>query len=274
MPGPLRRIAWCVGGVVFPCRHLPRPSTIEPMTRPSLETLRNGMWFIRSRESPKPRSLSLPPREKGQDLTTRRVFLRLAVPPRTHGPGFPGAWAGGPLSRAATSPLRRASRHPFAVHVFQQADFPRGLVLAGVRRPLGSRTRFRALCLTPRFFEPRCRQTNSAISLSTHGHTHRTDILVRADVCRHVSPQHRSPEGDVTSHAIPRGVAPRHLRAGARAPEATPRKAMAMNMRGSGDPSEGPTEAGSPPQAPPERPGHHLDLKLGMVSQPRAPRQP
>lgn len=113
----------------------------------------------------------MPPREKGQDLTTRRVFLRLAAPPRTHGPSFPGAWAGGPLSRIATSPLRRASRHPFAVHVFQQVGFPRGLVLTGVRRPLGSRTRFRALCLTPRFFEPRCRQTNSAISLSTHGHT-------------------------------------------------------------------------------------------------------
>lgn len=85
--------------------------------------------------------------------------------PQTRGPGFPGAQASNPLSRLATSPLRRVSRHPFRLQVFQRAAFPCGCALSAVPDLLGSRARFRALCLTPRFFEPRCRRTNSAISL-------------------------------------------------------------------------------------------------------------
>lgn len=136
----------------------------------------------------------------------------LAVLPHARGPSFPGARADSPLSCAATSPLQHVSRHRFAFCVFQQVAFPRRRALTDVRNSLGPRARFRALCLTPRFFGPRCRQTNSAIlTFSTHGHAHRTDVLARIDVCRHVSAQHRSPEGAVASHGIPRGVAPRTL---------------------------------------------------------------
>lgn len=123
------------------------------------------MLFIRSRENFKPRLLLSPPREKKREFTIRRAFLRTAVLPQTRGPGFPGARASSPLSRFATSPLRCVSRHLFGLRVFQRVAFPRGCALAAVPDPLGSRARFRALCLTPRFFEPRCRRTNSAISL-------------------------------------------------------------------------------------------------------------
>lgn len=183
------------------------------------------MWFIPSREGTKPRLLLPPLREKKRESTTRRTFLRTAVPPQTRGPGFPGARAGRPLSRLATSPLRRASRHLFAVRVFQRAVLPRGHVLAAVPGLLGSRARFRALCLTPRFFEPRCRRTNSAISLldararssNSCPRPHRLGVAT-------FPPNHRSPEGADASHGIPRGVAPRRLRVGARAPEAKPRR--------------------------------------------------
>lgn len=86
-----------------------------------------------------------------------------AVLPQIRGPSFPGARTGSPLSRSATSPLRLASRHPFRTHVFQSIAFPCGRALTNVRESLGPRARFRALCRTPRFFEPRCRRTNSAI---------------------------------------------------------------------------------------------------------------
>jgi hypothetical protein len=56
-----------------------------------------------------------------------------------------------------------------------------------------------------------------------------------------------------------------HLDAFAPKPElqrSQTRTNVTMNSRGSGDPSEGPVETGSPPQAPPGRPGRHPDLKL------------
>lgn len=214
------------------------------------------------------------PRERERDLTTRRVFLRLAVLPLAFGPSFPGARAGSPLSRIATSPLQHASRHPFAIPVFQQAAFPRGRALTDVRESLGPRARFRALCLTPRFFGPRCRQTNSAISLldararSSNGcpRPHRLvsirfspTSVTRRDCC-----EPRNSSWGCTPTLARRSPSSRgHTREG-----------MAMNSRGPGDPSEGPTEVGSPPQAPPERPGRRLDLRLGMEPQPRAPGQP
>lgn len=165
MPRPLRRIAWCVGGVLFPCRFIyahRRPNRWH--TRHSM-FVQNRMLFIRSRKTIKPRLLLSSPREKWREFTIRRAFLRTAVLPQTRGPGFPGARAGSPLSRPATSPLRCVSRHLFGLRVFQRVAFPCGCALAAVPDPLGSRARFRALCLTPRFFEPRCRRTNSAISL-------------------------------------------------------------------------------------------------------------
>lgn len=140
----------------------------------------------------------------------------------SRGPSFPGARASSPLSRSTTSPLWKASRHRFEFQVFRRIAFPHRRAFTAVPDLLGSRARFQALCLTPRFFEPRCRRTNSAFThFLTHGHAHRTATLVRIDLCRCVSTQHRSPEGVDTSHGIPRGVAPQCFRIEARAPEVT-----------------------------------------------------
>jgi len=182
MPGPLRRTAWCVGGVFFPCRLL---YAHRRSNRRHIRHSRNpqkGMLFIPSRKNFEPRLFLSPPREKKRESTTRRAFPRTAALPQTRGPGFPGARTGSSLSHRATSPLRNVSRHLFEVRVFQRAACPRGRAFVAVPAPLGSRARFRALCLTPRFFEPRCRRTTSAISLLTHGHTHRTATLARIDL--------------------------------------------------------------------------------------------
>jgi len=220
------------------------------------------MWFIPSLQNPEPRPVVASPREKRREPWARRTFLRTAALPQARGPGCPGARTDSSLSRFATSPLRRASRHLFVVRVSQRTALPHGRVFTDVPDPLGSRARFRALCRTPRFFEPRCRRTNSANLTSR-----RTGILIEqlpSPASTGVDtflPKHRSPEGADASHGIPLGVAPRHRDVGARAPEANP-GGMAMNSHGPGDPSEGPAETGSPPQAPPGRPGHHLDLRL------------
>lgn len=160
-------------GRSLPLPTVSTPMTTEPLTRPSLAAFRNRMFFIRSRESHKPRLLFSTPRERGRDSQPSVPSFVLTVLPRALGPGFPGARAGSPLSRTATSPLRHASRHPFVIPVFQRVAFPRRRALIGVRESLGPRARFRALCLTPRFFGPRCRQTNSA-NLTTR----RTSTLI------------------------------------------------------------------------------------------------
>lgn len=249
-------------GRCLPLSNSLRPSTTEPLVASVTQnTHERGCGSSHPATRFRPRSLFPVPREKKRVKTTRCTFLRTAALLQSQGPTFAGARASRPLSHPAASPPRRVSRHPFGAWVSRRAAFPRGCAHIDVPDPLGPRARFRALCLTLRFFEPGCRRTNFAVSLldararssSSHPRPRRHGVDA-------FPPNHRSPEGAEASHSVPRGVAPRHLRVGARAPEANPERS-AMNDCGSGDPSEGPAEAGSPPQAPPGRPGYRLDLR-------------
>lgn len=196
-----------------------------------------------------PDRLSRPLVKRGEHPQPDVPSFYPAVPPHTYGPSFPGAQADSPLSRAATSPLRLASRPLFKTRVFQSIAFPCERASTDVRESLGSRARFRALCRTPRFFEPRRRQTNSAIRSLTHGHTPRTAVLARIDLCRYVSALTGHPVGRIRATKFLAGL---HPEAYAPEPELwrlPPVKELALNSRGPGDPSEGPTEVDSPPQA-------------------------
>lgn len=173
-----------------------------------------------------------------------------AVPPLSRGPSFPGARADSPLSRSATSPLRFASRHPFVIHLFQPTAFSRERASTNVSESLGPRARFRALCRTPRFFEPRCRRTNSAIRFYRRTGT----LIERLSSCASTCVDTFLPSS-VTRRD---GYEPRNSSQGcypeAFAPELElwrppSRKKMALNSRGPGDPSEGSTEMDFPPQA-------------------------
>lgn len=82
----------------------------------------------------------------------------------SRGPSFPGARASSPLSRSTTLPPWKASRHRFEFRVFRRIAFPRRRAFTAVPDLLGSRACFQALCLTPHFFEPRRRRTNSAFT--------------------------------------------------------------------------------------------------------------
>lgn len=76
MPGSLWRTAWCVGGVLFPCRLNLRPRRSNRWHIRHSESLQSGMWFIPSHCYPEPRLLLPSPREKRRKLTTRHAFLR------------------------------------------------------------------------------------------------------------------------------------------------------------------------------------------------------
>lgn len=75
MPRSRRRITWCVGGVVFPCRFLLRPTTIEPLTHLSPALFAKCGWSSSTPASSRARPLVSPPREKRRAPTIRRVFL-------------------------------------------------------------------------------------------------------------------------------------------------------------------------------------------------------
>lgn len=163
MPRPRRRTTWYVGGVLFPCRFLSTPIDDRAGDTPVAHAVAkcgcvHPLPLVRE-----PDCLSRPLVKRDEHLQPDVPSFYPAVPPQTRGPSFPGARADSPLSRSATSPLRFVSRHPFATHVFQSIAFPCGRASTDVRESLGPRARFRALCRTPRFFEPRCRRTNSAI---------------------------------------------------------------------------------------------------------------
>lgn len=212
-----------------------------------------------------PDRLSRPLVKRGEHPQPDVSSFYPAVPSHAHGPSFPGAQADSPLSRAATSPLRLASRHPFKPHVFQSIAFPCECASTDVRESLGSRACFRALCRTPHFFEPRRRRTNSAIRFSQRTGTLLERLSSPASTC--VDTFLPSP---VTRWD---GYEPRNSSQGchpmtcAMEPELwrlTPVKELALNSRGPGDPSEGPTEMDSPPQATSRASGSPPRFEVGV----------